>query len=170
MTNWFSSSYVRKLETRTEAVAKEENADLDSSVVLMHGVRDGARLDYAVYDTRPVPPPSAPANLMDAVYVSCYCFSLLLTLSRLRTWNLVVFLEQEDEVSCESMIKLDFVLSGPDVEGHSTFSGTGINMYGISLATQGKVQDGLETPIISFSIKAQVGSRSTGILSRVSRC
>jgi hypothetical protein len=125
----------------------------------MHGVRDGTRLDYAVYDTRPIPPSNAPANLMDAVYVSYYCFSLLLTLSRLGTWNLIAFWEQDDEASCDSMIKLDFVLSGPDAEGHSTFSGTGINMYGISLATQGKVQDGLETPIISFSIK--VGGRST---------
>jgi hypothetical protein len=140
-------------------VAKEENADLDPAVVLMHGVRDGARLDYAVYDTRPIPHPNAPANLMETVYVPYYCFSLLLTLSRLGTWNLVAFLEQEDEMSCESMIKLDFALSGPDIEGDSTFSGTGMNMHGLSLTAQGKVQDGPETPIISFSIKA--GGRST---------
>jgi hypothetical protein len=79
--------------------------------------------------------------------------------SRLGTWNLIAFWEQDDEVSCDSMIRLDFILSGLDAEGHATFSAAGMNMDGTSLVVQGRVQDGSETPIISFSIK--VGGQST---------
>jgi hypothetical protein len=127
-------------------------------VVLTHGVRDGGRLDYSVYDTRPISPPSAPANLLDSMYVFRFYSPLLLTRSRLGTWNLVAFWE-EAEVSCDSMIKLDLILSGSNAEGHSMFSANGINMYGASLVVHGQVQDGSETPIISFSIK--VGGYST---------
>jgi hypothetical protein len=134
-------------------VAKEENADLDPAVVLMFGVRDSARLDYAVYDTRPIPPPSAPANSLDAVYVSCYYSSLLLTQFRVGTWNLVAFWGQNAEVSRASMIRLDLILSRPSAEGHSMLSASGMNMYGDSLVVQGQVLGGSETPIISFSIK-----------------
>jgi hypothetical protein len=60
----------------TEFVAKKENAALDPSIVLMYDVRDSARLDYAVYDTRPIAPPSTPVNSLDAVYVFHYRLSL----------------------------------------------------------------------------------------------
>jgi hypothetical protein len=134
-------------------VAKEENADLNPSAVLMHGVRDGALLDYAVYDTNPIPPPNAPANLLDALYVSLYYFSLLLTQSRLGTWNLVLFEGQDGESSWGTMLKLDLILSGLSVEAHRTFSATGISKFGTSVVGQGLVRDGPEAPIISFSIK-----------------
>jgi hypothetical protein len=134
-------------------VAKEENADLDSSAVLMHDVRDGALLDYAVYDINPIPRPNTPANLQDALYVFLYYFSLLLTQSRLGTWNVVLYEGKDAESSWGPMIKLDFILSGLSVEGHRTFSVTGISKFGTSLVGQGQLQDGPEAPIISFSIK-----------------
>jgi hypothetical protein len=140
-------------------VEKKENADLDPSLVLLHGVRDSTPLDYAVYDAKPIPPPSAPANLVDAVYVSRYSFFLLLTQPRLGTWNLVVFGNEDDETSSGGMIRLDF-MSGPDAEGHPTFSANGIYIDGTSLVVEGQVYGVLETPTIIFSIN--VGGYALG--------